>query len=224
MVARECQMHPCAAPLLLLRFFQVYDEWSWSMAERSEPVLLCNIVRKRGFGFHVWHQPGRGYPSPLMLIITLAYPSQNTAYRFSSETFTVLKEEIARAKLICEERMTKASSTWDVLFTRSNISSEFNSMVEITMQDDNSPSFQDWKGFCGSQLRSLVAELEKIKNVRHVRPFSSVPGGRHSAGVGNCAEFAFGIQLHSQEMVDEVDCALAIWKNLCTYGREKLIQ
>ncbi|TYZ59395.1 hypothetical protein PybrP1_001613 [[Pythium] brassicae (nom. inval.)] len=98
LVAFVCQMYPDAEPAkVFLRFFQVMSEWQW-----PQPVML-NVIYDASLGFEMWDPRQNLYDrSHIMPIITPAYPHMNSAVQVSQSTFSVIYEEIWRARYLAE--------------------------------------------------------------------------------------------------------------------------
>jgi poly(A) polymerase len=98
LVAFVCQMYPDAEPSkLFVRFFQVFSEWQW-----PRPVML-NMVYDAGLGFEMWDPRQNLYDrSHIMPIVTPAYPHMNSAVQVSQSTFSVIYEELWRARYLAE--------------------------------------------------------------------------------------------------------------------------
>lgn len=98
LVAFVCQMYPDAEPSkLFVRFFQVFSEWQW-----PRPVML-NMVYDAGLGFDMWDPRQNLYDrSHIMPVITPAYPHMNSAVQVSQSTFSVIYEELWRARYLAE--------------------------------------------------------------------------------------------------------------------------
>lgn len=99
LVAFVCQLYPDAQPAkVFLRFFQVLSEWRW-----PDPIML-NMVYDAGLGFEMWDPRKNVYDrSHIMPIITPSYPPMNSAVQVSQSTFSVILEEMLRAKYLAEQ-------------------------------------------------------------------------------------------------------------------------
>lgn len=98
MVAFVCQMYPNAEPAkVFVRFFQVFSEWRW-----PQPVML-NMIYDAGLGFDMWDPRQNVFDrSHIMPIITPAYPHMNSSVQVSQSTFSVIYEELWRARYLAE--------------------------------------------------------------------------------------------------------------------------
>ncbi|KAG7391109.1 hypothetical protein PHYPSEUDO_005876 [Phytophthora pseudosyringae] len=98
LVAFVCQMYPNAEPAkIFVRFFQVLSEWQW-----PQPVML-NMVYDAGLGFDMWDPRQSVFDrSHIMPIITPAYPHMNSSVQVSQSTFSVIYEELWRARYLAE--------------------------------------------------------------------------------------------------------------------------
>ncbi|TMW59316.1 hypothetical protein Poli38472_004385 [Pythium oligandrum] len=98
LVAFVCQMYPDAEPAkVFVRFFQVFSEWQW-----PRPIML-NMVYDAGLGFEMWDPRQNLYDrAHIMPIITPAYPHMNSAVQVSQSTFSVIYEELWRARYLAE--------------------------------------------------------------------------------------------------------------------------
>ncbi|TDH73996.1 hypothetical protein CCR75_003630 [Bremia lactucae] len=98
LVAFTCQLYPDAAPAtIFVRFFQVFSEWQW-----PQPVML-NIIYDAGLGFDMWDPVQNVFDrSHIMPIITPAYPHMNSSVQVSQSTYSVIYEELWRARYLAE--------------------------------------------------------------------------------------------------------------------------
>ncbi|RLN72401.1 hypothetical protein BBJ28_00021810 [Nothophytophthora sp. Chile5] len=98
LVAFVCQLYPNAEPAkIFVRFFQVLSEWQW-----PQPVML-NMIYDAGMGFDMWDPRQNLYDrSHIMPIITPAYPHMNSSVQVSQSTFSVIYEELWRARYLAE--------------------------------------------------------------------------------------------------------------------------
>ncbi|GLE03501.1 hypothetical protein PINS_up012403 [Pythium insidiosum] len=98
LVAFVCQLYPDGDPAkVFLRFFQVFSEWQW-----PRPIML-NMVYDAGLGFEMWDPRQNLYDrAHIMPIITPAYPHMNSAVQVSQSTFSVIYEELWRARYLAE--------------------------------------------------------------------------------------------------------------------------
>lgn len=98
LVAFVCQLYPTAEPAkIFVRFFQVLSEWQW-----PQPVML-NMIYDAGLGFDMWDPRQSVFDrSHIMPIITPAYPHMNSSVQVSQPTFSVIYEELWRARYLAE--------------------------------------------------------------------------------------------------------------------------
>ncbi|KAE8998128.1 hypothetical protein PR003_g20505 [Phytophthora rubi] len=98
LVAFVCQLYPNAEPAkIFVRFFQVLSEWQW-----PQPVKL-NMIYDAGLGFDMWDPRQSVFDrSHIMPIITPAYPHMNSSVQVSQPTFSVIYEELWRARYLAE--------------------------------------------------------------------------------------------------------------------------
>ncbi|GMF60743.1 unnamed protein product [Phytophthora fragariaefolia] len=98
LVAFVCQLYPNADPAqIFVRFFQVLSEWQW-----PQPVML-NMIYDAGLGFDMWDPCQSVFDrSHIMPIITPAYPHMNSSVQVSQPTFSVIYEELWRARYLAE--------------------------------------------------------------------------------------------------------------------------
>ncbi|CAI5707801.1 hypothetical protein KXD40_008231 [Peronospora effusa] len=98
LVAFVCQLYPNAEPAkIFVRFFQVLSEWQW-----PQPVML-NMIYDAGLGFDMWDPRENVFDrSHIMPIITPAYPHMNSSVQVSQSTFSVMYEELWRARYLAE--------------------------------------------------------------------------------------------------------------------------
>lgn len=98
LVAFVCQMYPDANPAkVFVRFFQVLSEWRW-----PQPIML-NMVYDAGLGFEMWDPRQNMYDrAHIMPIITPAYPHMNSSVQVTQSTFSVIYEELWRARYLVE--------------------------------------------------------------------------------------------------------------------------
>ncbi|KAF4032068.1 Poly(A) polymerase predicted RNA binding domain [Phytophthora infestans] len=98
LVAFVCQLYPNAEPAkIFVRFFQVLSEWQW-----PQPVML-NMIYDAGLGFDMWDPRQSVFDrSHIMPIITPAYPHMNSSVQVSQSSFSVIYEELWRARYLAE--------------------------------------------------------------------------------------------------------------------------
>ncbi|DBA00053.1 TPA: hypothetical protein N0F65_003719 [Lagenidium giganteum] len=98
LVAFVCQMYPDAeASKVFVRFFQVLSEWRW-----PQPIML-NMIYDAGLGFDMWDPRQNLYDrAHIMPVITPAYPHMNSAVQVTQSTFSVIYEELWRARYLAE--------------------------------------------------------------------------------------------------------------------------
>ncbi|CAI5743466.1 unnamed protein product [Peronospora destructor] len=98
LVAFVCQLYPNAEPAtIFVRFFQVLSEWQW-----PQPVML-NMIYDAGLGFDMWDPRENVFDrSHIMPVITPAYPHMNSSVQVSQSTFSVMYEELWRARYLAE--------------------------------------------------------------------------------------------------------------------------
>lgn len=182
LVARVCQLYPNAAPsLLLTRFFRLYERWNWSTTQQSAPVQLCHISSGNPpLGFRIWSPMGN--QRHVMPIITPAYPSMNTTHNVSASTLQIMKTEIARGRVICDDLETKADKDeqsggsitvddWQQLFKLSEFFASFKRYLQIDIFADTESNFKKWSGLVESRLRHLVLRMEEWGYARFIQPY-----------------------------------------------------
>ncbi len=234
LTARVCQLYPNAAPsTLLTRFFNLYDQWSWSTTSASAPVLLCALSSNSSLGFKVWSPYGHNQRH-VMPIITPSYPSMNTTHNVSASTLAVLKKEIKRGKTICEQLEERAGSGgdgvagWQSLFDRSEFFGEYKRVLQIDIYADNLSAFKKWKGFVESRLRFLVLRLEDFPSIGEIRPYPNGFTDNPELPAGCCTTFFFGIEIipppknedGTRRSVD-ISKPVNLWKNHVSTWTEK---
>lgn len=98
LVAFVCQLYPNAEPAkIFVRFFQVLSEWQW-----PQPIML-NMHYDAGLGFEMWDPRLNIHDrAHIMPIITPAYPHMNSSVQVSHSTFSVIYEELWRARYLAE--------------------------------------------------------------------------------------------------------------------------
>lgn len=178
LTARVCQLYPNAAPsYLLTRFFKLYDSWPWSVTQQSAPVLLCSIsTGNPPLGLNIWspHVNQRHH----MPIITPSYPSMNTTHNVSASTLHVIKSELARGRLICNDIEERASrdepitvQDWQNLFAPSEFFVSFKRYLQIDVFAKDDASFKRWKGLVESRLRHLILRMEEWGFAKVIQPY-----------------------------------------------------
>jgi len=170
---------------LLSRFFNLYDQWSWSSTTSSAPVLLCELSSNNTLPFKTW-SPYHHNKRRVMPIITPSYPSMNTTHNVGASTLKVMQGEIRRGKSICDalekEIEAKARSVtngngksdsvgWQKLFDRSELFDTYTHYLQIDVYADDLSAFIKWNGFVESRLRLLVYRLEDIDCIGEIRPY-----------------------------------------------------
>lgn len=166
LVARVCQLYPCAdASTLVQKFFLVFLKWQW-----PQPVLLKR-PEEVGLGYPVW-DPRQNVSDRfhLMPIITPAYPQQNSTFNVSRSTLEVMKKEFEISLAICEEiRLGKA--TWDKLFETPNFFAKYKHFLVLEASSNTEEDQLEWYGLVESKVRHLISNLEREAiELAHVWP------------------------------------------------------
>eukprot|EP00405_Crypthecodinium_cohnii_P022854 CAMPEP_0206470970 /NCGR_PEP_ID=MMETSP0324_2-20121206/31268_1 /ASSEMBLY_ACC=CAM_ASM_000836 /TAXON_ID=2866 /ORGANISM="Crypthecodinium cohnii, Strain Seligo" /LENGTH=617 /DNA_ID=CAMNT_0053945173 /DNA_START=33 /DNA_END=1886 /DNA_ORIENTATION=- len=173
MVAKICQMHPDLAPnWILVRFFQHYSQWDWSV-----PVVLGEIQPERpnekGFShLKVWNpKTNAGDKHHAMPVITPTFPAMNTTHNVSSTTQKLLVSELVRAYRRCCHGTcsTLFEIDWWQIAEPLRFFSRWPEVVSIEVLAKNEEVFQKVIGWVESKLRLLVRELESTPCAK-IRP------------------------------------------------------
>ncbi|KAF0731985.1 hypothetical protein Ae201684P_020729 [Aphanomyces euteiches] len=160
LVAFVCQIYPtddCGT--VLTRFFQVISEWSW-----PQPVVL-NVLYDAELGFESWDPRSNIYDrTHIMPIITPAYPPMNSAVQVSHSTFTIMYEELWRARYIAENATGSDSNdeSWQALFQPTNFFIRYNTYLALTYSAATVEHMCVWSKFVQSRIRKLVDSLQLI--------------------------------------------------------------
>lgn len=208
LTARICQLYPNAAPSTLLsRFFRIFVDWKWGAAGAT-PVMLCAISYNGlpSLNNKVWSPQAPGSQRHIMPVITPSFPSMNTTHNVSRFTLQAMKAEIAHAKTVVDQVVTKASSAaegapapgvaaWDRLFEKSSFFGDFTCYLAIDVFADDADSYGRWKGLVESKLRFLLHRLDELPLVTEVRPYPDALSGNPKLPVGCGTTFFFGVKL-----------------------------
>ncbi len=97
LVAKICQLNPCAMPSKLLEeFFNFYSNWTW-----PRPIFLKQVEYGGILSQSVWNpQINTHDRDHVMPILTPAYPCRNTTHNASKSSLYLMKEEFARGAQI----------------------------------------------------------------------------------------------------------------------------
>nr|XP_032804360.1 poly(A) polymerase gamma isoform X3 [Petromyzon marinus] len=178
LVARICQLYPCAtASTLLHKFFLVFSQWEW-----PKPVLLKQPEFSR-LNLPVWDP--RVNPTDrchLMPIITPSYPQQNSTYNVTVSSRAIVTAAL-REGLVVTHQILLGQAGWDKLFEIPNF-------------------FQKYKvGLVESKIRILLANLERndFISLVHINPKAFPDPVKNEAGGDHVQRWFIGIVFKKSE-------------------------
>ncbi|XP_013401356.1 poly(A) polymerase type 3 [Lingula anatina] len=174
LVARACQLYPCAsAAVLVHKFFLVFSKWEW-----PKPVLLKHPDEpKTGLSFPVWDpRVNLSDRFHLMPIITPAYPQQNSTFNVTVSTRTIMMKEFEEG-LNLVTLIFDSKAEWGQLFEPSNFYQKYKHYLVLIAKAGNEAHHLEWYGLVESKIRILVQNLERNAyiEIAHVNPKSFGP-------------------------------------------------
>jgi poly(A) polymerase len=173
LVARVCQLYPKAAPATLVhRFFLMFSKWDW-----PSPVLLKPLDTENKLGYLVWNSRVNASDRfHLMPIITPAYPQQNSTYRVTQSTRTIIMDEL-REGLNVVTHIYEGREVWNQLFECSDFFHKYKHYIIVRASAEEEDHYRDWKGYVESKILVLVGNLERnpVIKIAHIMPSSYGP-------------------------------------------------
>lgn len=207
LVARICQCWPNATASSVLLCFFVYF---------SKPDVWHTRVRLN-------HEDDSAVSSAPLVILTPAYPTQNSTFNVTRSTLNIISAEMARGQDVVSQIMTNREK-WQKLFEPLDFFSMYPFYVQVDSVGAMDDTFMRWNRFVESKLRFLVQSLEKASRSffqihpfpkAYARPASAIPEGFTQSKV-----FFVGIGLSENKTVpkgQEVNFSSA-----CTIFLEKI--
>ncbi|KAJ1339969.1 hypothetical protein BSLG_005404 [Batrachochytrium salamandrivorans] len=166
LVARVCQLYPCAAAgEVVSKFFQIMYRWEWPL-----PVLL-KPIEEGPLAVRVWNP--KIYPQDKahrMPIITPAYPSMCSTHNVTVSTQTVTTQEFERAAATTDKIML-GREKWTVLFQKNDFFHRYKYYLQVIASSNHDEKQLMWAGFVESRLRQLVMKLELAENLDIAHPY-----------------------------------------------------
>ncbi|KII61356.1 Poly(A) polymerase gamma [Thelohanellus kitauei] len=168
LVARICQLYPCAAPSVLIeKFFMAFSNWDWD----RHPIVLQKIIYgPYGMTLPQWHLSATDR-NKLISIITPTYPEQNTVHNVSLSTRAIITEQLAKASKTMSCIMAN-KLPWSTLFEPDNFFQNYNHFLIMTTHADSEVKQMEFNGYIESRLRYLVTSLEKNIFIKLVHPYT----------------------------------------------------
>ena len=172
LVAKICKMFPnLLLNQLLRKFFDVYSSWNW-----EEPVQITEIKNEVGFSCPVaaWDKEKDG--KQCFIILTPAFPCQNTNYNTTETTKKVMLSEFAMFKSytskITYPQENESEYTWKNFFKEIEFFSIYSTFLQVDILATNETDFKNWEGFVESRLRFLIKNFEDFPQVQ-LRPYTN---------------------------------------------------
>ncbi len=171
LVAKICQLYPNLAPNRLLeKLFDTYCHWNWKL-----PILLCEMKEPKGIlPLKNWNPKScEGEQPHLMPIITPAYPCVNCTFNVSNTTREIVLKEMARAgRQVHKINQHQPGYNWISFFKGYDFFKEYIHYLRIDAVTQNEEDHLKWEGLVESKLRLLIQELEPVRGIVHVRPYT----------------------------------------------------
>ncbi|CEG35461.1 poly polymerase beta [Plasmopara halstedii] len=167
LVARICQFYPNSLPAtLLLRFFRIYQMWTW-----PNPIMLARVDNPLNLEFSGWNPKFNVRDrSHIMPIITPAYPMLNSSFNVMASTLRILKAEFEKGFQRTLEIENKKYS-WAKLFMAPKFFQRSKHFLRVQITATNAIDFDGWFGWVESKLRHFFLRLEAIPGVI-IHPFA----------------------------------------------------
>lgn len=177
LVARICQLYPCAVSATIVsKFFRILEPYPW-----PQPIMLTPIV-DGPIGAKVWNP--KLYPRDrqhLMPIITPAYPSMCATHNISESTKAVMLGEMRKAGDMMDQIVSN-KTTWKELFTKHNFFYRYKYYLCIVAGAKTADQMLSWAGAVESKVRLFMNNLEKLETVTLAHPYN-----KSFPKVHNCA-------------------------------------
>jgi poly(A) polymerase len=155
LVARICQFLPNATSSFILLHFFIYF---------SKPGVWSSRVRLNN------QEDGDVKDAPLV-ILTPAYPTQNSTFNVTRSTLAIISSEMTRAAEIASKIMTHQEK-WNKLFEPVDFFAMYPGYVQVDSIGSSEDSFMRWNRFVESKLRFLVRFLEETaRGFFQIHPF-----------------------------------------------------
>jgi len=144
LVARICQCLPNATASSVVLYFFVYF---------STPGVWKTRIRLN-------HQDDSDVKDSPLIILTPAYPTQNSTFNVTYSTLGIITSEMIRGAEIVSNIMTHQEK-WNKLFEPVDFFSLYPGYVQLDSLGSQEDSFMRWNRFLESKLRFLVRYLEE---------------------------------------------------------------
>ncbi|CAN0406659.1 unnamed protein product [Lampetra fluviatilis] len=196
LVARICQLYPCAtASTLLHKFFLVFSQWEW-----PKPVLLKQPEFSR-LNLPVWDP--RVNPTDrchLMPIITPSYPQQNSTYNVTVSSRAIVTAAL-REGLVVTHQILLGQAGWDKLFEIPNFFQKYKHFIVLTSHAAKQKQHLEWIGLVESKIRILLANLERndFISLVHINPKAFPDPVKNEAGGEYVQRWFIGIVFKKSE-------------------------
>jgi poly(A) polymerase len=155
LVARICQFLPNATASFVLLHFFVYF---------SKPGIWASRIRLN-------NQDDSDVKDSPLVILTPAYPTQNSTFNVTRSTLAIISNEMVRAADVVTKIMTRQES-WHKLFEPVDFFSMYPGYVQVDSIGASEDNFMRWNRFVESKLRFLVRFLEETaKGFFQIHPF-----------------------------------------------------
>ena len=155
LVARICQCWPNATASSVLLCFFVYF---------SKPDVWHTRIRLN-------HEDDSAVSNSPLVILTPAYPSQNSTFNVTRSTLNIISAEMVRGVEVVSQIMTHREK-WHKLFEPLDFFSMYPFYVQVDSVGSSEDTFMRWNRFVESKLRFLVQSLEKAsRGFFQIHPF-----------------------------------------------------
>lgn len=155
LVARICQCWPNATAASVVLCFFVYF---------SAPGAWQTRIRLN-------HEDDSAVNSSPLVILTPAYPSQNSTYNVTRSTLSIISAEMARGQEVVSQIMT-GREKWNKLFEPLDFFSLYPYYMQVDSVGSSEDTFMRWNRFIESQLRHLTRALENShQRIFEIHPF-----------------------------------------------------
>ncbi|CAD5111544.1 unnamed protein product [Dimorphilus gyrociliatus] len=160
LVVYICQRFPRASPSqLIYQFFNIYREWSWPKPVEIKQFIGKNVYVKnlKIFDFGVSRLVRD--KNALMPILTPSFPRNNSAFRITRSTKSLIVEEFQKGFTICKEIVDR-NGDWTALFEPYRFFDKYEQFIVITgntIENYRSKTYS----VIESKIRVLTRDLEK---------------------------------------------------------------
>ncbi|CAD5111542.1 unnamed protein product [Dimorphilus gyrociliatus] len=174
LVVYICQRFPTASPSqLIYQFFNIYREWSWPKPVEIKQFIGKNVYVKnlKLFDFEV-SRLARD-KNALMPILTPSFPRNNSAFRITRSTKSLIVEEFQKGFTICKEIVDR-NGDWTALFEPNRFFDKYEQFIVITGNTIENYRTQTYS-VIESKIKVLTNKLDDSKTKNFIRRVQALP-------------------------------------------------